>query len=67
MTGQQLILWIKENKAEDLDLFVIDVGFAIMDISEPSLVENTKLCHYHANNYLDENKRSVVVYGYYDT
>jgi hypothetical protein len=65
MTGQELITWIKENNAENLECFVLDECSILNDLNRFLCIEdNSKLneClkEYGTKN-LDESKKSVII------
>jgi hypothetical protein len=62
MTGQDIIAWIKENNAEDLECFVIDDAFALMGL-RPTIVENKSLLDYQGDEDIEPSKTSIVLYG----
>lgn len=66
MTGQELITWIKENNAENLECFVLDECCILNDLDRFLCIEdnsklNEYLKEYGTNENLDESKKSVII------
>ena len=61
MTGEELINWIHEHKAEDMEVFFLS-GDGILEVPKPEIMENSqvKLCYWESYG-LDPNSRSVIL------
>lgn len=61
MTGRELIGWIKEHHAENMQIVVIDDGYAIFP-ARPEVRENDDLKRIYVNSAgLERGKNSVVM------
>lgn len=61
MTGRELIAWIRENKAENMQVVIIDDGYAIFR-SRPEVRENNELKRVYVDSAgLLKGEKSVVM------
>lgn len=61
MTGRELVAWIQKNKAENMQIVVIDDGYAIFP-ARPEVRENEDLRRIYINSAgLEHGKKSVVM------
>jgi len=61
MTGKELIAWIRENKAENLQMLVIDDGYAVF-MARPEVREADELKRvYVSTGWLRKGEKAVVL------
>lgn len=61
MTGAELIAWIKANKAEKMQVLMVEDGYAVFPV-RPEVRENNELKKaYVSTNWLRNGEKSVVI------
>ena len=62
MTGKQLIQWIKDHEAEEMDILQIDDGYAVYSVYDPKIVKGKDIKKmYNNTTHLKEDKDYILI------